>query len=57
MSQKFLDESTKPSQYFFDKKIQKYPLNLLFFSRGGAPPPRPPVYEGRVGAKHPGKFF
>ena len=39
MSQKCLVESTKTysSQYFFDKKIQKYPLNLHFFPGGASP--------------------
>ena len=31
MSQKCFDESTKPSQCFFDKKIQKYPRNCVCF--------------------------
>ena len=43
MSQNFLDESRKPSQYFFDKKILKYPLNLQFFSWRGSNPSDPRI--------------
>ena len=40
MSQKILDESTKPSQSFFLLKIPKIPLNLQFFPGGGGSAPR-----------------